>query len=99
MARRCGITGKGVLTGNNVSHANNKTKKRTLPNLQRVRINDNGTPRRVYVCTRCLKAGKVVKQVTAVASYRWKSRTLRRSVHGTVEIQLDTSRIRRRLDS
>jgi len=34
MARRCSITGKGVLTGNNVSHANNKTRRRYLPNLQ-----------------------------------------------------------------
>ncbi|HYV88300.1 MAG TPA: 50S ribosomal protein L28 [Candidatus Polarisedimenticolia bacterium] len=34
MARRCNITGKGVLTGNNVSHANNKTRRRFLPNLQ-----------------------------------------------------------------
>ncbi len=34
MARRCGITGKGVLTGNNVSHANNKTRRRYLPNMQ-----------------------------------------------------------------
>jgi large subunit ribosomal protein L28 len=34
MARRCFITGKGVLVGNNVSHANNKTKRRFLPNLQ-----------------------------------------------------------------
>lgn len=34
MARRCSITGKGVLTGNNVSHANNRTRRRFLPNLQ-----------------------------------------------------------------
>ncbi len=34
MSRRCEITGKGVLTGNNVSHANNKTRRRFLPNLQ-----------------------------------------------------------------
>ena len=34
MARRCAVTGKGVLTGNNVSHANNKTRRRFLPNLQ-----------------------------------------------------------------
>ena len=38
MARRCGITGKGVLTGNNVSHANNKTKRTFLPNLQNVTL-------------------------------------------------------------
>ena len=43
--------------------------------------------------------GKVVKQVTAIASYRWQNRTVRTTVHGTVEIQLDTTRIRRRLDS
>ena len=34
MARRCGLTGKGVQTGNNVSHAHNKTRRRFLPNLQ-----------------------------------------------------------------
>lgn len=38
MARRCDITGKGVLVGNNVSHANNKTKKRFMPNLQSTRL-------------------------------------------------------------
>jgi large subunit ribosomal protein L28 len=37
------------------------TKRRFNPNLQKVRIDDGGTPRRVYVCTRCLKAGKVAK--------------------------------------
>ena len=45
------------------------------------------------------RAGKLVKQVTAVASFRWKNRTVRSSVHGKVEIVLDTSRVRRRLDS
>jgi hypothetical protein len=45
------------------------------------------------------KTGKVVKQVTAIASYLWKNRTVRSTVHGEIEIQLDTSRIRRRLDS
>jgi large subunit ribosomal protein L28 len=38
MSRRCDITGKGVLSGNNVSHANNKTKRRFLPNLQETRL-------------------------------------------------------------
>ena len=37
------------------------TKRRFDPNLQKVRIQENGTPRRAYVCTRCLKAGKVLK--------------------------------------
>ena len=38
MARKCAITGKGVLVGNNVSHANNKKKRRFLPNLQRISV-------------------------------------------------------------
>jgi len=38
MARRCGITGKGVLTGNNVSHAHNKSRRRFLPNIQSVSV-------------------------------------------------------------
>jgi large subunit ribosomal protein L28 len=49
MARRCGITGKGVLTGNNVSHANNKTRRRYLPNLQETSFFSDilGTPVRL----------------------------------------------------
>ena len=61
MAYRCDLCDKGPLVGNNVSHANNKTKKRTLPNLQRVRASINGSVQRIRVCTRCLKAGKVIK--------------------------------------
>jgi large subunit ribosomal protein L28 len=38
MARRCALTGKGVQTGNNVSHAHNKTRRRFLPNLQQVSV-------------------------------------------------------------
>ncbi|HUC70105.1 MAG TPA: 50S ribosomal protein L28 [Stellaceae bacterium] len=38
MARRCAVTGKGVQVGHNVSHANNKTKRRFLPNLQRISV-------------------------------------------------------------
>ena len=38
MARRCSLTGKGVLTGNNVSHANNKTRRRFLPNIRYRRL-------------------------------------------------------------
>ena len=61
MSRRCEITGKGVLSGNNVSHANNKTKRRWYPNLQTVRVMVEGAPRRVQVCTKCLKSNRVKK--------------------------------------
>jgi large subunit ribosomal protein L28 len=61
MARRCEICGKGPLVGNTVSHANNKNKTRSLPNLRSVRANLQGEVRHIRVCTRCLKAGKVLK--------------------------------------
>ncbi|MCA1907969.1 MAG: 50S ribosomal protein L28 [Magnetospirillum sp.] len=57
MARRCSITGKGVLTGNNVSHANNKTRRRFLPNLQETSVLSDalGQMVRLKVSTRGLK--------------------------------------------
>lgn len=61
MANVCHVCGKGPATGNNVSNANNRSKRRFMPNLQRVKILEDGSKRRVKVCTRCLKAGKVRK--------------------------------------
>jgi len=61
MAKVCHACKKGPAFGNSRSHSMVATRRRFDPNLQRVRIDDNGTPRRVYVCTRCLKAGKVTK--------------------------------------
>jgi len=61
MAKLCHVCAKGPSFGNNRSHSMVATRRRFDPNLQRVRIDDHGTPRRVYVCTRCLKAGKVTK--------------------------------------
>ncbi|MDH4157141.1 MAG: 50S ribosomal protein L28 [candidate division Zixibacteria bacterium] len=63
MAKVCEICGKKPLFGNNVSHAHNITKRRWNPNLQTVRAVVNGTSKRITVCTSCLKAGKVSKQV------------------------------------
>jgi large subunit ribosomal protein L28 len=61
MAQRCEICGKGPQFGNRVSHAHNVTHRRFNPNLQRVRAILEGVQRRVRVCTRCLRSGKVVK--------------------------------------
>ena len=61
MAWKCDICGKGPLVGNNVSHANNKTKRKTYPNLQKLRAVVGGKPQRIRACTRCIKAGKVSK--------------------------------------
>jgi len=60
--RHCTICGKGPAVGNNVSHANNKTKRRWNPNLQEVRAAvAGGGVSRILVCTRCIRAGKVAK--------------------------------------
>ncbi len=61
MARSCEICGKHRSVGHNVSHANNKTKRTWQPNLQRVRAQVNGGVRRLRVCTRCLRSGRVLK--------------------------------------
>jgi large subunit ribosomal protein L28 len=61
MARKCEICGKGPQTGNNVSHAQNKTRRVWLPNLQRVRVTSAQGTRRVTVCTQCIKSGRIEK--------------------------------------
>lgn len=56
---KCAVCGKGVRVGMQVSHSHIRTKRTWSPNLQPVRTIINGTPVRLKVCTRCLKAGKV----------------------------------------
>jgi large subunit ribosomal protein L28 len=55
------VCGKGPAFGHSRSHSMVASKRRFNPNLQKVRIEVSGSPRREYVCTRCLKAGKVQK--------------------------------------
>ena len=62
MAKRCEVCGKGPQFGNNVSHANNRTRRRFDPNLQSIRVQrPQGGVERKKVCTSCIKAGKVQK--------------------------------------
>lgn len=64
MARVCEICQKGPRFGHNVSHAHNVTRKVWYPNLQRVRARIGRSVRRIRVCTRCLRSGKVEKAVS-----------------------------------
>ncbi len=57
MARVCAICGKIPVSGNNVSHAHNKTKRRFMPNLQKVTVRGNGQTKRIRACTRCIRTG------------------------------------------
>lgn len=63
MAKVCYVCGKGPLSGNTVSHAHNKRRRQFLPNLQSVRVRDNGGVKRVRVCASCIRANKVRKAV------------------------------------
>ncbi len=63
MAKVCEICGKKPTTGNNVSHAHNKTRKVWYPNLQKVKAVNNGTVLSIKVCTLCIRSGAVTKAV------------------------------------
>ena len=62
MGATCDVGGKGAGFGHSISHSHRRTKRRWKPNSQRVKALINGvTPKRVNVCTSCLKAGKVTR--------------------------------------
>ena len=61
MASVCEVCGKSPRFGMQLSHSHRRSKRRWNPNVQKVRAVVNGAPRRVHVCTSCLKAGKVQK--------------------------------------
>ena len=61
MARVCEICGRGPRTGNSVSHANNKTRRRWNINLRPVHARVKGAARKLRVCTDCIKSGRVQK--------------------------------------
>jgi large subunit ribosomal protein L28 len=61
MAKHCEICGRIGMVGSNISHAHNVTKRRWQPNLQRVRVKDKEKVRTIWVCTNCLRSGRVKK--------------------------------------
>jgi len=63
MSRKCSVCDKGPQYGNRVSHAHNLTRHRWMPNLQKIKFEQDGKIQRGYVCTRCLRTGNVKKVV------------------------------------
>ena len=61
MAKMCEVCGKAPVFGNRISHAHNVSSRRWMPNLQRVRAIVDGAVKRINVCTRCIRSGKVQK--------------------------------------
>jgi len=63
MALKCEVCGKSPRSGHQISHSHIRSKRTFAPNVQRVRALVNGVPRRVSVCTRCLRSGKIQRAV------------------------------------
>ncbi|MCL2046220.1 MAG: 50S ribosomal protein L28 [Oscillospiraceae bacterium] len=60
---KCSICDKGVSFGIKVSHSHRRSNRMWKPNIRRVRAVVNGATKRIYVCTRCLRSGKVTRAV------------------------------------
>ncbi|MCM2316522.1 MAG: 50S ribosomal protein L28 [Thermoanaerobaculia bacterium] len=61
MAMMCEMCGKKPVFGNRISHAHNVSSRRWLPNVQRIRVRVGAAVRRMRVCTRCIRSGKILK--------------------------------------
>ena len=60
---KCEFCGKGIVFGNAISHSHRRSNRPWKPNVKRVKGVGEGTPKHVYVCTRCLRSGKVNRAV------------------------------------
>jgi large subunit ribosomal protein L28 len=63
LGKFCEVCNKGLMHGNNVSHSVRRTHRVWAPNTQRVRVVVDGVHKHLYVCTRCLRSGKVTRAV------------------------------------
>ncbi|MGH2738984.1 MAG: 50S ribosomal protein L28 [Actinomycetota bacterium] len=63
MAGVCELCGRSPGFGMKVSHSHRRSKRQWLPNIQRVRALVNGAPRRINVCTKCIKGGRVQRAI------------------------------------
>ena len=61
MSKVCEVCGKAPVAGRSISHSHRVSNRTFRPNVQKVTINDNGAVRKANICTKCLKAGKVVR--------------------------------------
>ncbi len=60
---KCNICSKSTTFGHNRSHAENKTRRSWKPNVRKIKVVENGTPKTIYVCTRCLRSNKVTRAI------------------------------------
>ena len=60
---KCTVCGKGASTGHKVSHSNIKTKRQWKPNIQKVRAVVRGATKKIDICARCLRSGKIQRAI------------------------------------
>ena len=68
MGKLCEVCEKGTMSGHKVSHSNRKSNRVWAPNVQKVRVMQNGSARRLNVCTRCLRNGNVVRALPKISA-------------------------------
>ena len=64
MSRICTVCGKRPITGNQISKSIRHTKRRWMPNLQRVRVQTEDGTKRIRVCAKCIRSGKITKVIS-----------------------------------
>ncbi|MYK18720.1 50S ribosomal protein L28 [Candidatus Poribacteria bacterium] len=64
MSRICTVCGKRPITGNQISKSVRHTKRRWMPNLQRVRVQTEEGTKRIRVCAKCIRSGKITKVIS-----------------------------------
>ncbi|MBE7043389.1 MAG: 50S ribosomal protein L28 [Ruminococcaceae bacterium] len=60
---KCEVCGKGVAFGIKVSHSHRRSNRTWKPNIRKIRVIDKGTPKSMYVCTRCIRSNKVTRAI------------------------------------
>lgn len=68
MGKFCQVCEKGTMNGHKVSHSNRKSGKKWAPNVQNIRVMLDNTPKKLSVCTRCLRSGKVVRTLPRMSA-------------------------------
>ncbi len=68
MGNFCEVCERGTMSGHKVSHSNRKSNRVWAPNVQNVRVMLNGSPKRLNVCTRCLRSGRVMRALPKVSA-------------------------------
>jgi large subunit ribosomal protein L28 len=63
VAKFCEVCGKGTVSGNSITHSDRKIKRTWKPNVRKITIVESGVPKKKFVCTRCMRTGKIQRAI------------------------------------